>query len=225
MVRREVSLKILMSGISTPKPNRRNHFLTALITVWLAVVIGVMIVMIDYSNAAGHAATAPNKWPAGSRIAPVVRLPNLILFAHPHCPCTRATIGELEILMAESQGKLGAQVWFIHPAGTAADWTKTGLWSAAAAIPGVTVHGDAGSDEARRFHAETSGQTLLYDRDGKLVFQGGITISRSHSGDNPGRDAVMTLLKKPSAGQTRTPVFGCPLFEDHCKQGGMACTP
>jgi hypothetical protein len=197
--------------------SQTSRSLTILPAVWLAAVASVMVVILSYSNTPGHATMAPNTWPAGSRISRAAGEPSLILFAHPRCPCTRATIGELELLMARSQGKLKAQVWFIHPAETAGDWTKTDLWRTAAAIPGVTVHEDDDQAEARRFHAETSGETLLYDGDGKLMFQGGITISRGHSGDNPGRDAVAALLELATAKQVQNPVFGCPLSATKCQ--------
>ena len=44
--------------------------------------------------------------------------------------------------------------------------------------------------EARRFGAETSGQTLLYDARGALAFSGGITGARGHAGDNAGRASL-----------------------------------
>jgi len=212
-----------MPSHSQSQSARQRWSLTILAVVWLTMVGGVMVAMVDYSSTPGRASAAPVHWPAGSLIFPVAGLPNLILFAHPACPCTRATLGELEKLMAESPGKLGAQVWFIHPQGTAEDWSETDLWRTAAAIPGVTVHRDDDLAEARRFGAQTSGQTLLYDRDGNLAFQGGITLSRGHSGDNPGRDAVAGLLEKPLARVIQSPVFGCPLAESACLEGAAEC--
>ena len=66
--------------------------------------------------------------------------------------------------------------------------------------------------EARRFHAVTSGQTALYDIEGRLLFSGGITGSRGHSGDNAGRSAIVSLLNTGDAERTETSVFGCPLY-------------
>ncbi len=70
---------------------------------------------------------------------------------------------------------------------------------------------DAGS-EARRFGVETSGQTLLYDRRGTLIFSGGITGSRGHAGDNAGEAALVDLLTHGAADRHGSNVFGCPLF-------------
>ena len=52
--------------------------------------------------------------------------------------------------------------------------------------------------EARRFGAETSGQTLLYDEHGALLFSGGITGARGHAGDNAGRASLVALLNRGS---------------------------
>ena len=194
--------------------------------LWVATVVTAMAFIVRYTLTPGPVASAPIHWPANSLIVLDAKRPTLIMFAHPQCPCTRASIGELERLMANCHGRLSAQVWFIKPAATAEGWMDTDLWRSASAIPGVTVHCDEEGAEARRFQAETSGQTVLYDRNGRLWFQGGITISRGHSGDNPGRSAVEALLKYQSAVLAQTPVFGCPLFgvcANQSQTGGVAC--
>jgi hypothetical protein len=67
--------------------------------------------------------------------------------------------------------------------------------------------------EANRFHAATSGQTLLYDADGRLLFSGGITGSRGHAGDNAGENAIVSWVNSGAAARTETSVFGCALFD------------
>lgn len=209
------------SGLSgagnTVRTGRQNRILIIVGVIWLAV-IGVCMAFIEqYANAPGEAGTPPDRWPAESKIPRDPRQPTLILFAHPKCSCTRATMGELDSLMARVQGRVNAQVWFLKPDGTEASWTNSVLWSEAAAIPGVTVHEDRSGREAELFHAETSGQTLLYGRDGKLMFQGGITVARGHSGDNAGRSAIYALLTGEVTNQIQTPVFGCSLFDEKCQ--------
>jgi hypothetical protein len=65
---------------------------------------------------------------------------------------------------------------------------------------------------ALRFGASTSGQTLLYNDSGRLVFNGGITAARGHEGPNDGQDAVIALLQNRPPLHTATPVFGCSLL-------------
>ncbi len=115
-------------------------------------------------------------------------------------------------MLARCGDAVAAHVLFLRPGGSATDWEKTDLWCAASAIPGVRVYADEAGVEAARFGAATSGHAVLYDSTGTLAFSGGITVSRGHEGDNPGRDAVTSLLTRGRGGQPRTPVFGCPLF-------------
>jgi hypothetical protein len=191
--------------------------------LWLLLVAGAMTFLAAYSNTPGAAGAAPQRWPSDSQIARDPSRPTLILLAHPHCPCTNATLSELELLMAQTHGKVNAYVVFIRPQGLTEDWVKSDLWRTASAIPGVTVEIDNGNVEARRFHVETSGEALLYGSDGRLLFEGGITLSRGHSGDNPGRTAITALVNRGSADKSETPVFGCSLFAANCLEKEMKC--
>lgn len=77
--------------------------------------------------------------------------------------------------------------------------------------------------EARRFGAETSGHTLLFGADGHLLFSGGITASRGHSGDNDGENAIVALLNHQIPALTRTLVFGCSLAHSIKKDPQALC--
>jgi len=182
----------------------------------LAVGMGLSI-LYNYENAPGMMKPAPRQWPISSKIQREPGRAALVMLAHPHCSCTRASIGELALIMARAQDSMKAYVLFIKPAGFSADWVKTDLWNTAKAIPGVTVIEDSEGKEARMFHAETSGQALLYDDTGRLLFSGGITGSRGHYGDNAGRSAIVSLLSKGIADRNETFVFGCSLFGSHSK--------
>lgn len=132
----------------------------------------------------------------------------LVMFAHPKCPCSRASIQELAVLMARSNGALHARVYFYRPAGTEAGWERTDLWRSAASIPGVEVMVDVEGLTALSFHASVSGETQVYRSTGALAFSGGITAARGHQGDNEGRRAILEILTTPSTPR-HTRVFGC----------------
>lgn len=192
---------------------------------WLfAVVLGTSL-LTKYSQSAGLAGTPPARWPAASQVPHEIGLSSLVLFLHPRCPCSRATIGELELLMAHCQGMVRAQVLFLQPEGMTGEWVKTDLWHTAAAIPGVSVRADPRGMEARLFQSATSGQVVLYDAYGSLTFQGGITLARGHAGDNPGRSAIETLLKQPSIHAVSGPVFGCALGVNPPPEECTRCLP
>jgi hypothetical protein len=204
--------------------------LIAAAVLWAFAVSAGLWIMWSYENSPGTAGTPPARWPADSRIPRVSDGATLIMMAHPHCPCTRASVGELALLMARTQGLVTAYVLLLKPKGMPENWEKTDLWNSAASIPGVHVLPDEDGIEAERFHAATSGQTLVYDKNGRLLFSGGITSARGHSGDNAGRSAIVSLLMKGEVERTETFVFGCPLFDPRSacrtgKEGANHATP
>ena len=151
----------------------------------------------------------PQQWPVESALQFDRSRTNLLLFIHPHCPCSRATVAELAKLVTRYSGKLDVQIMMYKPAAFAENWVQTELWDSAAKLPGVHLKIDPDGAEATRFHALISGQTLLYDSRGHLLFAGGITQGRGHVGDNRGSEAIATLLELGNAHPVSTPVFGC----------------
>jgi hypothetical protein len=120
--------------------------------------------------------------------------------------------------MAHVQGKVRAYVLFYSPRDSRADWQNTDLRRTAAQIPGVTVLSDIDGAEAERLGAETSGHTFLFDPSGRLLFNGGITASRGHSGDNAGESAIVSLINDDTSKRSQTFVFGCSL-KDPAREG------
>ena len=200
-----------------PRAKKARVLLVGGTILWLLVISFGLWILWGYENTPGKAAKPPKQWPADSKILPARDHATLVMLAHPHCPCTRATIGELASIMAHSQGRLTAYVLFLKPRGFSEEWEKSDLWQSAASIPGVTAVIDDEGAEANRFHAATSGQTLLYDAAGVLLFSGGITGSRGHSGDNAGQAAILSLVNSGAADLTETSVFGCPLFDPNAE--------
>lgn len=180
----------------------------------LAVGIGLAVI-VNYDTAPGRTGEIPAAWPAQAAVAFDATRPTLLLFAHPKCPCTRASVNELNRLLAKCHDRMAVHVFFLKPLGQPDDWVKSDLWRSAAIIPGVTLHEDVGGREAARFGAETSGQVMLYDQRGRLLFHGGITAARGHAGDNAGAEQILALLSGAQPKADRTPVFGCAL-RDNC---------
>jgi hypothetical protein len=204
--------------IARTKPRLKTAaFITAV--GWLVAVGIGMSILWSYENTPGIAAKPPSSWPNDSHVQRENDRWTLVMLIHPHCPCSRATIGELAKVMANTQHRLTANVLFLKPIGFSEDWEKTDLWESARTIPGVKVLIDNGGTEARRFNAATSGQTILYDPHGNLRFSGGITASRGHSGDNMGHATIVSLVNAKVADRTETTVFGCPLFNDNSECG------
>jgi hypothetical protein len=185
--------------------------------LWLAVV-GVGSGMLwKYSNTPNTDPTPPANWPATATIPRMNGRATLVMFVHPQCSCTSASMSDLAVLMAHCQGLVNAHVIFFRPSGSREDWTHSDLWKAAAIIPDVTVQADEDGREARLFHAETSGHTALYDAQGRLVFDGGITASRGHEGGNDGSEAIVALLHGKTPERAQTPVYGCLILKPEPK--------
>jgi hypothetical protein len=182
-----------------------------LIGTWLAAAGAGFFCLMRYESTPSHPTATAIDWPAGSAIARDASRPTLLVFVHPRCPCTRATLGELSRLMAHSQDRVRAIVVFEKPLGAPDDWEQTDLWQTAGAIPGVERVVDTGNREAQRFAVASSGHALLFDSEGDLCFSGGITRSRGHEGDNAGRSALEAILSGQLATTTHTLVFGCSL--------------
>src|SRR5947207_2532537 len=71
--------------------------------------------LLSYESTPGGVGAVPVAWPKTSRIPPPTDQPVLVMLAHPRCPCTRASVAELQKIMARLQGKLTAYVLFLKP--------------------------------------------------------------------------------------------------------------
>jgi hypothetical protein len=185
-----------------------------LCALWLVAVGAGFITLRSYGSTNGKAGRTPEKWPAQATMRQEKTRNTLMLFVHPRCPCTRASLGEFNRLLAKCNARVDAHVWFFRPRTVSTEWVKTDLWRKAAAIPGVNVHEDLEGYEARMFGAETSGYVVLYNMHGQLLFKGGITAGRGHEGDNAGEDSLIALAIGAEAKAKQTPVFGCSLLEN-----------
>lgn len=200
-------------------------FKFAALPVWgLALIAGFGTLGI-YQFRPGAAAAAPVIWPADSKVRPVWGMHHLVVFLHPKCPCSRATLTQLQQIVERAPTALAVTVLFIRPAGAGEGWEQTDLWRQASNIPGAQLLIDPDRIETRRFGAATSGQVLLFNPAGRQIFAGGITPTRGHEGANAGQEAIVALLRSDMKAAATSPVFGCPLFEESSNSpiGASAC--
>jgi len=190
--------------------------------LWLGCAFAGFAALARYGATPGIASTATD-WPAQTLIDRPADRFFLLIFVHPKCPCSDATLSELDRLMARCHGRVAATVAFIKADGTGDDWQNSSLWKSASAIPDVKTFLDQHGTEAARFKAATSGQTFLFDASGRLVFSGGITSSRGHAGDNDGSDAIAEMVLGGPPTTRATPVYGCELFNPMSNIMGDKC--
>jgi hypothetical protein len=179
--------------------------------VWVLAVLMCYAQFLAYEAKPAETETPPAVWPPESALPLATGRMNLVMFIHPKCPCTNASLNELAILMTRCAPNVKAYAVFLKPDGVDEDWEKTTYWQRASEIPGVRVVSDIGERESRRFNATTSGETLLFGADGRLLFAGGITGARGHEGDNQGLDSIVAIVKEGDVRCPRTGVFGCGL--------------
>jgi hypothetical protein len=112
--------------------NKTNTALLTLIGAALTIVIvGATGILWRYSLTPGVAGTPSALWPAQSSLAHKAGALTLVMVARPHCPCSRASIGELALLIAQPRETPDANVIFLEPPGFSDSWTKTDLWQSA----------------------------------------------------------------------------------------------
>ena len=182
--------------------------------IWIAGIASGMGILWRYAGTPGAKRASLDFWPASTTIQRDPHRFTLLMFAHPRCSCTRASLEELTSIMTKTDGRLAVRILFFKPDEFSDEWTASDLWSKAAELPGVRISLDAGGAEASRFGAATSGQVFVYEPGGKLVFSGGVTGARGHTGENDGRLSVIEHVTGGLSQMSQTPVYGCPLFSE-----------
>ncbi len=135
----------------------------------------------------------------------------LVMAVHPKCPCTAASVYELERLLVRAQGRLECHVLEYEPEDEAPGWSRGDPFGLKTRYPGITVQPDPGGHAAAALGCHVSGSVVLFDADGAARFWGGITSGRGHAGDNLGSDSVVAIVTGRVPPRRTTPVFGCDL--------------
>jgi len=191
----------------------KNRPKRSLILIWVALAVGGLIFLWGYSNTPGEAGRNIDQWPSNSSITPDKTRDTMVVFLHPKCPCSKASMEEISRLLARYPDAFSLQIVFFQPENESADWSQTSLWETARKLPHTQVILDQGAHEAKLFGAATSGDTYIFMPSGQLRFHGGITPSRGSIGDNIGLDSVYRLAEGKSPAAMTTAVFGCPIIE------------
>lgn len=198
---------------------RAHRPLIVAAAAWLGILAGGPGWFLRYQSVPQRLGAAPAAWPAAGVLRPAPGRSTLPLFLHPRCPCGRASLEEFSQLQARYGGKADLYVLLVRPPGAPEDRVPADLRPGTSVPPGVQVLIDEEGREAGRFGAETSGLVLLYNPEGRLSFQGGITAGRGHQGENRGLRAVADRPAGLEEAFASNDVFGRPLFGD-ARPGG-----
>jgi hypothetical protein len=198
---------------SAPAEQRRSWARAVIaigILAWVGGVAWGLQKIETYSSTPGMASEAPAKWPGSALVAPQAGRSTLVMFMHPQCSCTRASLEELKTILDNTHGAVSAWVVVLKPSGMNDEWSHSATWETARSMSGVTVVMDDNGTEADRFGALTSGHTVLYSTTGKLEFSGGITAARGHVGENSGERSVVSLVATGKADRSLRDEAGPP---------------
>ena len=178
---------------------------------WLIVVGFGFWTLTARSFVPGNSGSPKSDWPEASGLQRNSGGFTLVVALHPECPCSQATLEELDSIVTQCSNQLSVRVICMPYDDLAEPVERSRIWLRAKRISGITVIRDSLGAEVRRFDARTSGETRLYGPEGELLFHGGITASRGHVGENRGQSAIINFVAHGArAGEpVVTPVFGC----------------
>ncbi len=201
---------------------RGTHF--AVVSAWALLVGAGMWWQFRADSTPGAQGNAPAMIPVISGVPGDTPGPTLIMAIHPRCPCSVASLHELErVHNAEGNTPLRIILLVGTPEPVDDEWREA-VERVRASATFAHVVLDAGGRQAEILGMKTSGSTCLYDAGGRLIFSGGLTVARGVEGASVASDRLIELLHttfgKSTPGVARegvkTPVFGCELVSPAC---------
>jgi hypothetical protein len=179
---------------------------------WVTCTAIGFLVLEAYATSPGAFGPSLADWPQGCVIPIDGRHQSLLIFLHPLCPCSSASIDELEDIVARCGDRVRLHAVVLRTDALERQGAST-IERSLAEMPGMTIWQDNGGALARRFGVRTSGHVLLYDCSGRLSYSGGITPTRGHRASNSGKSALQAAILGARSARSSIPVFGCPILD------------
>jgi hypothetical protein len=188
-----------------------RYVLAAAVIAWVAVSAYLWQQLFAHTYRATPTRAAVVAWPADTPLPRAQADFQVVLFAHPLCPCTRATLAELHQSLARTKPRSALTFVFVTAGLRDSAVAKSDTLARARSMPEGQVLLDEDGSVARQFGATISGEVMVFNREGQRVYRGGLTAGRGHQGDS----AAQTLFEQIIAGgdfsSVEAPVFGCRL--------------
>lgn len=183
-----------------------------LLTIWAVLIGSLLLGLGHYSMREGKRGLVPRL---------VENQPGLVahFFLHPQCPCSAASVEELDRLMTRLGAKsdLLVTAHVFEPENATNDWAGSEMVARLKRMPGVQVQMDPLGKQGETLGVKSSGHLLVY-HDGVLRFSGGLTALRGHAGRSDSGEAAYLALTGEHKNEWMTDVdwvvFGCPILGD-----------
>lgn len=193
------------SASSSPAPIKVHLREAAL---WTAGLLVALVLFTLWAAREEQKASAKSRnWPEGAPLTLDPARLTLLVFVHPQCRGTEATLQTLAHVMERCAGHANVTIMLYEDPALLAYWKGSPIKAVAESIPGATVRNDSLGEAASFFDVTTSGSALLFAPDGTLLYRGGITPGLGQVGEG---DVLQTWLLE-GRGVRHEPVFGCSL--------------
>ncbi len=184
--------------------------------VWMVGVVVGMGYLERYDRQAGPEAVVPSQETLGGELSPVRTGGNgewqLKLFLHPHCPCSWASVAAWERLLERlSDGVVEAEVVWVRPPEADAGWEAGSLQERVSQMRGVRQWTDKGGGVANHYGVKTSGCLVIINKEGRVVYRGGLTVGRGRTGSFAVAESLARAIRQ-GGDFPAFPVYGCPLL-------------
>lgn len=183
--------------------------------VWAAAVAVGVCLHAGAESSPSDGGGGPHVLPPIAALKTPPGVPLIAMALHPRCPCSPASVDELEALAGRSFQPVTVVVLVSTPAQDSEEWDEA-FDRISGKLSSMRVIKDRAGAIAASLGMHASGATLIYDSAGRLVFSGGLTLARGMAGANP---AAIEAMKRAGCSEaalpvdTHSPVFGCRLIE------------
>ncbi len=201
------------SGGSPQSRCAPRAWLAVSLVLWAVAVAVAVGALMTYGNRPGELGEPAPTWSLEALGEPATDRPTLVMFVHPKCPCTRASLEQVAKVQAARPHAFDLQFVIFVPTDEVGDWRNSDLIAFALRLAPEGVQFDSGGVLTKDAGARVSGTVAFYSTDGRLQFWGGVTPARGHQGPAAGLEAIRDLIDGNDAASRRAAVFGCPFFE------------
>lgn len=185
-------------------------FHTSLGLAWFGAAILGWSAMLQHTYQPQPTEKPASQWPK-TKLAVKTDGVRIVVFAHPFCPCTQATLNSLDESLSRLPSHTSLHIVFCTAGFDDQQVALSQTMAFARRIPQVDVYCDEDGEETRLFGAKVSGEVFAFDFHGRRVFHGGVTVGRGHRGESAGQKMLERLVLGQSVSVGSTRVFGCAL--------------